>query len=78
MDSFISQESDSFQKKLQKDALEAVLKSMQEKVSHLDCPEHHQSPRLKFSEDSGPGQQKMAFDCCCQVLAKMLEETLKT
>jgi hypothetical protein len=69
---------DSFKEKLQKDALEATLKAMQEKVATLVCPIHHQSPRLKYSEDSGPGKQKMSFDCCCDALSKLLQETLKS
>jgi hypothetical protein len=69
---------DSFKEKLQKDALEAALKAMQEKAATLDCPIHHQSPRLKYSEDSGPGKQKMLFDCCCDTLSKLLQETLKS
>ena len=75
---FIPQNQESFQKKLQKDALEATVKAMREKMSTLICPIHNQSPRLKFSEDSGPGQQKMSFDCCCDNLAKILQETLKS
>jgi hypothetical protein len=70
--------SESFKDKLQKDALEATVKAMREKISTLVCPVHQQSPRLKFSEDSGPGQQKMSFDCCCESLSKMLQETLKS
>ncbi len=69
---------DSFKAKLQKDALEATVKSIQEKIGTLVCPEHHKNPKLKFSEDSGSGQQKMSFDCCCDVLAKMLQEALKS
>jgi hypothetical protein len=75
---FISKNEESFQQKLQKDALEATVKAMREKIATLICPVHHQSPRLKFSEDSGPGQQKMSFDCCCDTLSKMLQETLKS
>jgi hypothetical protein len=67
---------DSFKEKLQKQALEATVKTIQEKITSLDCPNHHRSPKLKFSEDSGPGKQKMSFDCCCDTLARMLEEAL--
>ena len=70
--------SDSFKEKLQKDALEATVKAMREKIVTLICPIHQQVPRLKFSEDSGPGKQKMAFDCCCDTLSKMLQEALKS
>jgi hypothetical protein len=74
---FISQ-GESFQKKLQKDALEATVKALQEKIASLACPTHGQSPRLKFSEDSGPGKQKMSFECCCDTLSQMLQEALKS
>ncbi len=70
--------SDSFKEKLQKDALEATVKAMQEKIDTLVCPIHQQNPHLKFSEDSGPGKQKMSFDCCCDTLSKMLQDALKS
>ena len=63
---------------LQKQALEATLKALQGKVSTLVCPEHGQTPKLKFSEGAGPGKQNLGFDCCCDALRKRLEETLKT
>jgi len=69
---------ESFQSKLQKDALAATVKATEERIVALLCPDHQKSPLLKFSEDSGPGQQKMSFDCCCDKLAGMLQETLKT
>ena len=69
---------ESFQAKLQKDALEAAVKATQEKIAGLVCPNHQQSPRLKFSEGSGPGQEKMSFDCCCDRLAQMLQEALQS
>lgn len=69
---------ESFKAKLQKDALAATVKAMEEKISSLTCPDHGQTPRLKFSEDSGPGQQKMSFDCCCDKLAGLLQEVLKS
>ena len=68
---------DNFKEQIQKQALEATVKAMQEKVSSLVCPIHQQSPRLKFSEDSGPGHQKMSFECCCDALSKILQEALK-
>ena len=75
---FTPQNTESFQGKLQKDILEATVKAMEGKVSGLICPDHRKSPRLKFSEDSGPGQQKMSFECCCDKLAGLLQETLKS
>lgn len=69
---------DSFKDQIQKQALEATLKAIQEKIAGLSCPVHHQSPRLKFSEDSGPGEQKMSFDCCCSTLSDLLQQTLKS
>jgi len=68
---------DSFKDQIQKQALEATVKVIQEKIQGLTCPLHHQNPRLKFSEDSGPGQQKMSFDCCCNTLSEMLQQALK-
>jgi hypothetical protein len=68
---------DSFKEQLQKQALEATVKAIQDKIATLVCPDHHQSPRLKFSEDSGPGEQKMSFDCCCKKLSQMLEEAIQ-
>jgi hypothetical protein len=68
---------EAFQKKLQKDALEAVVKGLEEKIASIVCPIHHQNPRLKFSEDSGPGEQKMSFDCCCEKLSELLQKTLQ-
>jgi len=68
---------DDFKEDLQRRALEATVKTIQERISMLSCPVHHESPRLKFSEDSGPGQQKMSFDCCCETLSRMLQEALK-
>ena len=67
---------DSFKKKLQKDALEAVVKGLEEKIASIVCPIHHLGPKLKFSEDSGPGEQKMSFDCCCERLSELLQKTL--
>ena len=69
---------DSFKEQIQKQALEATVKAMQDKVASLICPVHGQSPKLKFSEDSGPGKQKMSFECCCETLSKMLQEALKS
>ena len=71
-------EGGSFRDKLQKDALAATVKALEEKISGLSCPDHGQNPRLKFSEDSGPGRQKMSFDCCCDKLAAQLQEALKS
>ena len=71
-------EAESFRDKLQRDALEAAVKATQEKIAALVCPAHQQSPRLKFSEGSGLGQEKMSFDCCCDKLAQMLQETLQS
>jgi hypothetical protein len=68
---------DDFKDQIQKRALEATVKAIQEKIETLTCPVHHQSPRLKFSEDSGPGKQKMNFDCCCNQLSEMLQNALK-
>ncbi len=69
---------ENFKEQLQKQALEATVKTVQQKIVSLVCPVHEQSPKLKFSEDSGPGEQKMSFDCCCDTLAGMLQEVLKT
>lgn len=69
---------ESFKEQVQRQALEATVKAIQAKIAELTCPTHGQSPRLQFSEDSGPGHQKMSFDCCCDTLAKMLQEKLKT
>jgi len=68
---------ESFQEKLKRDTLEAAVKTVRQKIETLRCPAHDQAPRLKFSEDSGSGEQKMSFDCCCDVLAGMLQEALK-
>lgn len=68
---------DSFKDQIQKDVLEATVKAIQQKIEGLTCPVHHQSPRLKFSEDSGPGQQKMSFDCCCNTLSDLLQKNLQ-
>ena len=69
---------DSFKEKVQKQALEATVKVLQDKIASLTCPMHGQHPRLKFSEDSGPGHQKMSFDCCCDELARILQDKIKT
>ena len=69
---------DDFKEELQRRALEATVKTIQEKIAGLTCPVHHESPRLKFSEDSGPGKQKMSFDCCCTQLSEMLQKALKS
>ena len=66
-----------FKEQLQKQALEATLKTLQDKVSMIVCPVHGQTPRLKMSEDAGPGRQNLGFDCCCDTLAKLLQKTLK-
>lgn len=68
---------ESFKEQLQRQALEATVKTIQQKIAGLSCPLHHQSPQLKFSEDSGPGRQKMSFDCCCDTLSRLLQEALK-
>ncbi len=69
---------ESFKDQLQKQALEATLKTLQAKVSTLVCPLHGETPKLKFSEGAGPGQQNLGFDCCCDTLRKMMEEALNT
>jgi len=70
--------SESFKDQLQKQALEATLKALQEKAETLVCPDHGQSPRIKFSEGAGEGKQNLGFDCCCDKLGKMFEEALKS
>jgi hypothetical protein len=69
---------DSFKEQIQKQALEATVKAIQDKIATLTCPDHGKQPKLKFSEDSGPGHQKMSFECCCDVLSRMLQEKLKS
>lgn len=69
---------ESFKEQVQKQALEATVKTIQSKIAELTCPIHGEHPKLQFSEDSGPGHQKMSFDCCCDNLAKMLQEKLKS
>ena len=68
---------DSFKEQLQRQALEATVKTIQQKIAGLTCPVHGQNPKLKFSEDSGPGRQKMSFDYCCDTLSRMLQEAMK-
>jgi hypothetical protein len=68
---------ESFKEQLQKNALEATLKTLHEKAASLVCPDHGQGPRIKFSEGAGAGKQNIGFDCCCDRLGKMLEEALK-
>jgi len=68
---------ESFKEKIQKDALKAVVKSLEEKISKLVCPTHHQSPRLKFSEGAEPGKQNMGYDCCCDTLGQMVKQALE-
>ena len=68
--------SEGFKEEIQKQVLEATVKAVEEKIAALTCPVHGKKPRLKFSEGSGPGEQKMSFDCCCDMLAKLLQETL--
>ncbi|HVZ80095.1 MAG TPA: hypothetical protein VHE12_04750 [bacterium] len=69
---------ESFQDDLQKQVLEATVKAIEAKIAGLTCPVHGQNPKLKFSEDSGPGRQKMSFDCCCSELATLLQEKINT
>jgi hypothetical protein len=69
---------DHLREQLQKQALEATLKTLQAKVSAIICPVHGQSPQLKFSEGAGSGKQNLGFDCCCDTLKKMMEETLQS
>jgi hypothetical protein len=76
-DSLSKGQDESFKEGLQRQALEATIKTIQKKIETLVCPVHGQNPKLKFSEDSGPGQQKMSFDCCCETLSRMLQEALK-
>ena len=71
-DFLIPKKEETLQERLQREALAATVKVMQEKISTLVCPIHQQNPKLKFSEDSGSGEEKMSFDCCCDTLAKML------
>jgi hypothetical protein len=68
---------ENFQQQLQKQTLEAAARTIQDRIASLVCPDHGQSPRLKFSEDSGPGRQKMSFDCCCGTMARRLRKTLE-
>jgi len=73
-----SEKGESLKDQLQKQVLEATLKTLQEKVSTLVCPTHGQSPRLQASEGEGPGKQKLSFQCCCDELRKIMEEKLKS
>lgn len=66
------------QQELQKKALEATLKVMEQKVGGLVCPVHRMKPTLKFSEGAGPGRQNVGFNCCCDTLKNMVQETLKS
>ena len=68
---------ESFQQKIQKDALDATVKAIQQKIATLSCPDHHQKPQLKFSEGSGAGEQKMSFDCCCNRLGEMVQKAME-
>ena len=66
------------QQELQKKALEATLKAIEQKVAGLVCPVHRLKPSLKFSEGAGPGRQNVGFNCCCDTLKDMVQEILKT
>jgi hypothetical protein len=66
------------QQELQKKALEATLKTIEQKVSGLVCPVHGTKPSLKFSEGAGPGRQNVGFNCCCDTLKNMVQEVLKS
>jgi hypothetical protein len=66
------------QQELQRKALEATLKTIQQKVAGLICPVHRVKPALKFSEGAGPGRQNIGFDCCCDTLKNMVQEILKS
>jgi hypothetical protein len=61
---------------LQKKALEATLRALEQKVGALVCPLHGSHPTLKFSEGAGPGRQNIGFNCCCDVLKKRVEDLL--
>jgi len=61
---------------LQRNALEATVRTIEQKIAGLICPDHHARPTLKFSEGAGPGKQNLGFNCCCDKLAKMLQESL--
>ena len=69
---------DDLKSEIQKQVLQATVKAIEGKIGTLSCPDHGERPKLKFSEDSGPGKQKMSFDCCCEKLAGLLQEALKT
>jgi hypothetical protein len=69
---------DEFKEEIQQSALQAALKALEAKAAALVCPIHGKSPKLKMSEGAGPGKQNMGFDCCCDVLAKMMKETLES
>ncbi len=66
-----------FKEEIQQSALQAALRTLEAKTASLVCPVHGQSPKLKMTEGGGPGKQNMGFDCCCDVLAKMMKETLE-
>jgi len=66
------------QEELRRKVMEATLKTIEQKISGLTCPVHHQKPGLKFSEGAGPGKQNLGFDCCCDRLAQMVQEALKS
>ncbi len=67
-----------FKDEIQESALQAALKALETKTAALICPIHGKSPKHKMSEGAGPGKQNMGFDCCCEVLAKMMKETLES
>ena len=67
---------DELRGELQRKALEATVRTLEQKIAGLTCPDHHNKPSLKFSEGAGPGKQNLGFNCCCDKLAKMVQEAL--
>jgi len=67
---------DGLREELQRKALEATVKTLEQKIAGLVCPDHQAKPRIKFSEGAGPGKQNLGFNCCCDKLARMVQETL--
>lgn len=66
-----------FKEEIQQSVLQAALRALEDRAAALVCPIHGKSPKLKMNEGAGPGKQNMGFDCCCDVLAKMMKETLE-
>ena len=61
---------------LAKQVMAATRAEIEKRVMGLTCPTHGEKPRWKSVNTKG-NEADLEFDCCCTVLAEMIQKALK-